>query len=301
MEIEKIQDETGKYIGLKATELGLLVAVYGEVVGRDALVDWFMTDGQGYPDPFSIKTKGKTYGRNALAQGNLGKFQDTSVHMLETAPWQNLFGNLDERIVGWIIMGFYTYAGNSEHLRKGMPTADVSQVMKYLSAEDGRKCFNWLHEANQWDIAKEVVQMAEGYDISSRSSEMVVTHLMQSRNTYKELQTWWKDAPYSDADIAEDEVRDLVLRYTWNIVRRIMDFRINDHRYAIQPKQTVSGQQIEEFIHRVALAKEVHFETVTDVDGARKKHDVVLDGVGYDLKTLTSTDHAIAQFARGEE
>ena len=285
--IEKIQDETGKDIGLKATELGLLVALYGEVVGRDALLDWFMTEGEGHPDPFSSKTKVKRYGRNALAEGNLGRFQDTSVHMLETVPWQKLFDNLDERVVGWIVMGFYTYAGNSEHQKEGIPTADVSQVMKWLSAENGQKCFNWLHEANQSDIAKEVVQMGERYSLSSAGAEIIVDRFMQERNPYKELVDWWVGSPHSDMDVAEDEVRDMVLRYTWNIVRRVMDFRMNDHRYALETKPTVSGQLIEEFIHRVALAKDVHFESVTDVDGKRKKHDVVLDGVGYDLKTLT--------------
>ena len=272
-------DDSGNNDKMRLTEKGLAAGVTHGAISADALARWVDTAGKGVTE--TTRKKKRQRDPNALA---LGMFADGSIYYLETKSTQPFLDTVHDRSGGWAEIGLVTAAGVSSEITDH--TQAVGKILEWINGEKVDKCLEWLPSNAQALLIEDVVRMTEAYSISDKNVTLIASAIhAKGGNLFKELVKEWKESQYSNADTAEREIKDMILRATWNVVRSAMDYRMNDHRYAPDPK--LVGEKLETFIHRVALAQDVHFETVTGVDGKRKAYDVILDGVGYDLRTLT--------------
>ena len=290
--IDYVLDENEKPVGVRLTIRGVIYGVHHRTIGMKTLIEWWVTDGEG-PKPEDARLpsvlRGGDKPRNRLA---VGENVADEIFFHKTDADQELLDWFYDNAFQMAQRGVYTATA----LRNQNPKTrrNAGQITEALVQGDAKSAFRYLWGEHQELVVHQVIKMAEGENLTPRTTELVCKSLMQG-DVVDNLYAYYSD--HIDPEAADlnlvdrdPEIDELILRSVWTIVRRVVDYRMNNVRYAPYMKTAIYGPELEDFLHKMALADDVVFGETRDPDGQTLSFDIVLDGTPYDLKTLKAKD-----------
>jgi len=279
-------------VGLRLTVRGLLYGIKHRTIGQKTIAEWWKTNGKG-PNAKNARwpsvLRGGDEVRNRLAVGT--EISD-KIYFHTTPADQPILDFFNDNALQMAQQGVYTATA----LRNINPKTrrNVAQMSECLINADAAGAFSYLWPEHKEMIVDQVIRMAEGDSMTERTMSIVRESLMTG-DVLANLYAYYSDhVSEDDPDLIEadrdDEVTELVLRVVWTIVRRIMDYRMNNIRHAPHMKTQIYGPELEVFLHKMANAEVVAFEDKHDSDGNEKTYEIILDDKPYDLTTLKEKD-----------
>jgi hypothetical protein len=290
--IDYVLGENEKPVGVRLTIRGVIYGVSHRTIGMKTLIEWWVTDGKG-PKPEDARMpsvlRGGDKPRNRLS---VGENVSDEIYYHQT--------DADQEVLDWFYDNAFQMAQRGVYtataLRNQNPKTrrNAGQITEAIVQGDVKGAFSYLWEEHQELIVHQVIKMAEGDNLTPRTTELVCKSLMQG-DVVDNLYAYYSDhIDPEKADMSaidrDDEISELILRSVWTVVRRIVDYRMNNVRYAPYMKTAIYGPELEQFLHKMALAEDVVFGEIRDPDGQTLSFDIVLDGMPYDLKTLKAKD-----------
>jgi hypothetical protein len=190
------------------------------------------------------------------------------VERLTTAPNQTLLETIDKDAWRYAEYDHYVPKDPDPDSRK-----HVGLVTKWIIDGKAATCFSWLHPEQQEEVAHQVFDMSELGLPEHTKRVLATTIFVEGENHYKNLVNYHertKEGPPLDA---AREVDELILRVTWAIVRRVMDYRMGDPRYAPpQPPRDTSVMEKGQLELRLELKKKGYeFKSVDEVVRTRRR------------------------------
>jgi hypothetical protein len=290
---EKGQDAQ-HLVGLRLTVRGLLYGIKHRTIGQKTVVEWWKTQGKG-PNAEKARwpsvLRGGDEVRNRLA---IGTKISEDIYFHTTPADQPILDFFNDNALQMAQQGVYTATA----IRNQDPKTrrNVSQITECLINADAAGTFSYLWQEHKEMVVDQIIKMAEGDDLTPRATTIIRKSLM-SGDVLANLYAYYSDhLSAEDPELIEadrdDEINELILRVVWTIIRRIMDYRMNNIRHAPHMKTQIYGPELEAFLHKIARAEVVTFEDKRDPDGNPLSYDILLDDKPYDLRTLKEKDES---------
>ena len=290
--VEFLYSRSKQPTGIRLTMRGAIYGAAARTVGMKTLVEWYLTKGEG-PNAKNARwpsvLRGGNKPRNRLA---VGEEVSDEIFYHQTEANQKILDWFYDNSLQMAQRGIYTATA----LRNQDPKTrrNAGQITEAIVQGNVKSAFHYLWPEHKEMVVREVIRMVEGESLSSSTTELVCTSLMEG-DVVENLYAYYSDHvsvddPNLEQVDRDDEIDDLILRVVWTIVRRIVDYRMNNVRYGPYMKTAIYGPELEFFLHKMAVSDDVAFGETRDPDGQTIAYDVVIDGVAYDLKTLKPKD-----------